>query len=151
MKLSEWARGQGVSYRTALNWFHAGTLPVSARQLPTGTILVEPLAEPVRGAVPHRSRVPGLCRKSACVAQSVTKQHLATSGSGTAVPSRRQRISPLAPGKRSTNSMANTNRYDTPCPRAYMTTSPHHSHALLHIFTQIIEQFATTRSDILPG
>jgi hypothetical protein len=25
MTLSEWARGQGVSYRTALNWFHAGT------------------------------------------------------------------------------------------------------------------------------
>jgi putative resolvase len=33
-------------YRTALNWFHAGTLPVPARQLPTGTILVEPSAEP---------------------------------------------------------------------------------------------------------
>src|SRR4030081_1076508 len=45
MKLSEWARGQGVSYRTALNWFHAGTLPVAARQLPTGTIVVEPSAE----------------------------------------------------------------------------------------------------------
>lgn len=42
MKLKEWARGQGVSYRTALNWFHAGTLPASARQLSTGTILVEP-------------------------------------------------------------------------------------------------------------
>ncbi|QUH00783.1 IS607 family transposase [Saccharopolyspora erythraea] len=41
MKLKEWAREQGVSYRTALNWFHAGTLPVPARQLPTGTILVE--------------------------------------------------------------------------------------------------------------
>lgn len=41
MKLTEWAREQGVSYRTALNWFHAGTLPVPARQLPTGTILVE--------------------------------------------------------------------------------------------------------------
>jgi putative resolvase len=46
MELSEWARGQGVSYRVALNWFHAGTLPVLARQLPTGTILVEPSAEP---------------------------------------------------------------------------------------------------------
>ena len=42
MKLAEWARGQGVSYRTALNWFHAGTLPVPARQLSTGTILVDP-------------------------------------------------------------------------------------------------------------
>ncbi|PRW63726.1 IS607 family transposase [Actinopolyspora mortivallis] len=42
MKLKEWAREQGVSYRTALNWFHAGTLPAPARQLSTGTILVEP-------------------------------------------------------------------------------------------------------------
>lgn len=44
MKLSEWARNQGVSYRTALNWFHAGTLPAPARQLPTGTILIDPPA-----------------------------------------------------------------------------------------------------------
>ena len=44
MKLSAWAKEQGVSYRTALNWFHAGTLPVPARQLPTGTILVDPPA-----------------------------------------------------------------------------------------------------------
>ncbi len=44
MKLKEWARGQGVSYRAALNWFHAGTLPAPARQLPTGTILIEPPA-----------------------------------------------------------------------------------------------------------
>ena len=34
-----------MSYRAALNWFHAGTLPVAARQLLTGTILVDP---PVR-------------------------------------------------------------------------------------------------------
>jgi putative resolvase len=44
MKLSAWAKEQGVSYRAALNWFHAGTLPVPARQLPTGTILVDPPA-----------------------------------------------------------------------------------------------------------
>ncbi len=44
VKLKEWAREQGVSYRAALNWFHAGTLPASARQLDTGTILVEPSA-----------------------------------------------------------------------------------------------------------
>ncbi len=37
-----WAKENGVSYRAALNWFHAGTLPVPARQLPTGTILVDP-------------------------------------------------------------------------------------------------------------
>jgi len=45
MRLKEWAAKQGVSYRTALNWFHSGTLPVPARQLPTGTILIEPQAE----------------------------------------------------------------------------------------------------------
>lgn len=44
MKLSDWARRQGVSYLTAWRWFRAGKLPVRARQLPTGTILVE---EPV--------------------------------------------------------------------------------------------------------
>jgi len=42
VKLSVWAKENGVSYRAALNWFHAGTLPVPARQLPTGTILVDP-------------------------------------------------------------------------------------------------------------
>lgn len=31
-----------MSYRAALNWFHAGTLPMPARQLATGTILVDP-------------------------------------------------------------------------------------------------------------
>lgn len=41
MKLSEWARKQGVSYLTAWRWFKAGKLPVPARQLPSGTILVE--------------------------------------------------------------------------------------------------------------
>ncbi|WP_445184986.1 IS607 family transposase [Pseudonocardia sp. Cha107L01] len=42
MKLSVWAKENGVSYRAALSWFHAGTLPVPARQLATGTILVDP-------------------------------------------------------------------------------------------------------------
>ncbi len=44
MKLSEWARENGVSYRTALRWYHGGSLPVPAEQLPTGTILVYPAA-----------------------------------------------------------------------------------------------------------
>lgn len=44
VKLKKWVREQGVSYRAALNWFHAGTLPAPARQLDTGTILVEPPA-----------------------------------------------------------------------------------------------------------
>ena len=57
MKLSAWAKEQGISYRTALNWFHAGTLPVPARQLPTGTILVDP---PVREHRCDRGVLPGV-------------------------------------------------------------------------------------------
>jgi putative resolvase len=48
VKLSEWARANGVSRQSATWWFHAGVLPVPARQLATGTILVDALA---RGAV----------------------------------------------------------------------------------------------------
>jgi putative resolvase len=40
MKLSEWAAQQGVHYQTAWRWWKAGTLPVPARQLANGTILV---------------------------------------------------------------------------------------------------------------
>ncbi|CAN2048192.1 putative resolvase [Candidatus Magnetomoraceae bacterium gMMP-1] len=42
MKLSEWAKEKGISYRTAHRMFKAGTLPVEYEQLPTGTILVYP-------------------------------------------------------------------------------------------------------------
>jgi putative resolvase len=41
MKLSAWARRQGVSYRTAWNWYKEGRLPVPAKQMPSGTILVQ--------------------------------------------------------------------------------------------------------------
>jgi putative resolvase len=41
VKLSEWARTNGVSRQSAARWFHAGVLPVPARQLATGTILVD--------------------------------------------------------------------------------------------------------------
>ncbi|MGH6815119.1 MAG: IS607 family transposase [Hyphomicrobiaceae bacterium] len=41
MKLSQWAKNTGVSYRTAWRWFKAGTLPVEAVQMPTGTIIVQ--------------------------------------------------------------------------------------------------------------
>ncbi|GAB7109744.1 hypothetical protein JCM4814A_80590 [Streptomyces phaeofaciens JCM 4814] len=43
MKLSEWARQQGVSYQTAWRWVKAGKMPVPVRQAPSGTWLV---AEP---------------------------------------------------------------------------------------------------------
>ena len=41
MKLSEWAKQQGISYRTAWRWFKNNELPVKATQTCTGTILIE--------------------------------------------------------------------------------------------------------------
>lgn len=45
MKLGEYAKQQGVHYRTAYRWFHAGRL--KGRQMETGTILVD---EPVENS-----------------------------------------------------------------------------------------------------
>ena len=56
VKLSEWAKANGVSRQSACRWFHAGVLAVPARQLATGTILVkEPPAG--RGGVALCARV----------------------------------------------------------------------------------------------
>ena len=41
MKLSVWAKKQGVTYHTAWNWWHKGMLPVEAHQMPTGTIIIK--------------------------------------------------------------------------------------------------------------
>ncbi|ADG06793.1 MULTISPECIES: IS607 family transposase [Kyrpidia] len=41
MKLSDWARQQGISYMTAWRWWKDGKLPVPARQTESGTILVD--------------------------------------------------------------------------------------------------------------
>jgi len=40
MKLSEWARSQGIKYQTAFIWFKKGKLPVPAYQTKTRTIIV---------------------------------------------------------------------------------------------------------------
>jgi predicted site-specific integrase-resolvase len=42
MKLSDWAKQQGIRYETAWRWFRDGNLPVQAEQTATGTILVHP-------------------------------------------------------------------------------------------------------------
>ena len=63
MKLSTWAKGQGVTYHTAWKWYHAGTLPVPAHQLPNGTIFVDVDAVPV-GQVVVYARVSGHDRKA---------------------------------------------------------------------------------------
>ena len=41
MKLSEWARREGIHYQTAWRWFHDGKMPVPAYKAPTGAILVD--------------------------------------------------------------------------------------------------------------
>lgn len=41
MRLTDWAKKQGIGYLTAWRWFHAGTLPVKAFQTISGSILVE--------------------------------------------------------------------------------------------------------------
>jgi putative resolvase len=58
MKLSEWAKRNRVHYQTAYRWFRSGTLPVPARRLLTGTILVEvPAAADAAGGVALYARV----------------------------------------------------------------------------------------------
>lgn len=42
MKLSEWAKSQGIKYQTAFVWFRKGQLPVPAYQTESGTIIVTP-------------------------------------------------------------------------------------------------------------
>lgn len=42
MKLSDWAKQQGIAYITAWRWYKTGKLPVSATQTPSGAILVDP-------------------------------------------------------------------------------------------------------------
>lgn len=41
MKLSVWAKSQGISYKTAWRMWKAGSLPVPAKQLPTGTVIIQ--------------------------------------------------------------------------------------------------------------
>lgn len=58
MKLTDWAKENGLSYVTAWRLFRSGKLPVRATQLETGTILVHP--EPVaKGGVALYARVSG--------------------------------------------------------------------------------------------
>jgi predicted site-specific integrase-resolvase len=45
MKLSHWAKQQGISYLTAFRWFHSGKLPIKSQQMASGSILVYPESE----------------------------------------------------------------------------------------------------------
>ncbi|WP_225098127.1 IS607 family transposase [Streptomyces sp. CoH27] len=64
MKLSEWARLQGVSYRTAWRWVKDGKMPVPVRQAPSGTWLVDEPAVQPSGRVVVYCRVPSADQKA---------------------------------------------------------------------------------------
>lgn len=77
MKLSEWAKLQGISYKTAWRWFKEGKLPVPVEQTPTGTILVKTTAMSdglvaLYGRVSSSDQKPDLDRQIARLTQSVT-------------------------------------------------------------------------------
>ncbi|MFE9958174.1 IS607 family transposase [Micromonospora sp. NPDC005299] len=57
MKLAEWARRNGVHRQTAYRWFREGTMPVPARRLPSGTIMVEVTDDARQGQVVVYARV----------------------------------------------------------------------------------------------
>ena len=57
MKLSEWAKKQGISYRTAWRWFNEGKLSVNAEQMPTGTIIIKEEEDPLSNQVAIYVRV----------------------------------------------------------------------------------------------
>jgi putative resolvase len=63
MKLSTWAKKQGISYRTAWRWFKEGKLPVAAEQTATGTILIKETSNLPKGVAIY-ARVSSLGQKS---------------------------------------------------------------------------------------
>lgn len=40
MRLTDWAKANGISYQSAWRMWKAGTLPVPAEQFPTGAVIV---------------------------------------------------------------------------------------------------------------
>ncbi len=58
MKLSVWAKQQGITYQAAWKWWKAGKLPVEAEQMPTGTIIIKE-QKTAEGSVALYARVSG--------------------------------------------------------------------------------------------
>ncbi|WP_406037000.1 IS607 family transposase [Micromonospora sp. NBC_00898] len=85
MKLAEWARRNGVHPQTAYRWFREGTMPVPARRLPSGTILVDVADTAPQDQVVVYARVSSadqkadLDRQVARVTAWATAQHLSVS------------------------------------------------------------------------
>ena len=63
MKLSVWAKEQGISYKTAWRWWKAGTMPVPVEQLPSGTVIVHE-SKVISGGVALYARVSSADQKT---------------------------------------------------------------------------------------
>jgi predicted site-specific integrase-resolvase len=59
MKLSTWAKNNGITYKTAWIWFKDGKLPVESFQTTTGTILIK---DDNKSSIPERNVI--YCRVS---------------------------------------------------------------------------------------
>jgi len=64
MKLSEWAKQQGLSYKTAWRMWKLGQLPIPVEQLPTGTVIVHPPLTAIEGGAALYARVSSADQKS---------------------------------------------------------------------------------------
>lgn len=64
MKLSAWAKEQGLCYRTAWRMWKMGKLPVYAEQLPTGTVIVHQQPIGKREGVALYARVSSMDQKT---------------------------------------------------------------------------------------
>ena len=64
MKLSAWAKANGLTYKTAWRLWRDGNLPIPAEQLATGTVLVHPPQAPASDAVALYARVSRADQKS---------------------------------------------------------------------------------------
>jgi putative resolvase len=84
MKLAEWARASGVHPQTAYRWFRQGTMPVPARRLPSGTILVDTPGSPPSGRVVLYGRV-SLHNQRADLERQVARLTTWATGQGLAV------------------------------------------------------------------
>jgi predicted site-specific integrase-resolvase len=64
MKLSGWAKANGLTYKTAWRMWRDGRLPIPAEQLPTGTVIVHPPQTVAVEAVALYARVSGADQKA---------------------------------------------------------------------------------------
>ena len=81
MKLGAWAKLQGITYKTAWRMWNEGRLPVPAKQLPTGTIILEmpeqrPLGVALYARVPSADQKSDLDRQLARLSEYAAKHRL---------------------------------------------------------------------------